>query len=77
MRMVIGVLSLLIVLAVIALLARNQLGPLSGKTAAPAAPDGAAVPTISPSSRAQLMQDQIKKTVDDAMQKSRPELQEQ
>lgn len=64
MRAVFGVLSLLIVVAVIGLLSRKQLGALSGAGGAPA---------TSPQQQSQQLQNQVKKSVEDAMQQARPE----
>jgi hypothetical protein len=64
MRAVFGILGLLIVVVVIGLLAKRQLG-------APAGPDGA--PLGTPEQQSQQLQDQVKKSVEDAMRQKRPE----
>ncbi len=64
MRAVFGVVGLLIVLLVVGLLAKRQLGaPL----------DRGGVPQGTPQQQSQQMQDQVKKSVEDAMRKARPE----
>lgn len=63
MRMVFGVLSLLIVVAVIGVLARKQLGAVSGVS----------LPGNTPQQQSQQLQNQVKKSVEDAMQQRRPE----
>jgi hypothetical protein len=64
MRAVFGLLGLLIVVAVIGLLAKRQLG-------APAGPVGA--PLGTPQQQSQQLQNQVKKSVEDAMRQTRPE----
>lgn len=64
MRAVFGILGLLIVVAVVGLLAKRQLGPANGLLGTPAA---------SPQQQSQQLQDQVKKSVEDAMQRARPE----
>ena len=68
MRMVLGVISLLLVVAVIGMLAKKQ---LSGTAAAPVSAAGVSAPVITTPQQAQQLQDQIKKSVEDAMQKTR------
>ncbi|MDO8773217.1 MAG: hypothetical protein Q7K57_31840 [Burkholderiaceae bacterium] len=63
MRMVFGVSSLLFVVAVIGVLARKQLGALSGVS----------LPLTTSQQQSQQLQNQVKKSVDDAMQQTRPE----
>lgn len=69
MRMVFGVLSLLLVLAVIGMLAKKQ---LSGGGGAPVSAAGVSAPVVTTPQQAQQLQDQIKKSLEDAMQKTRP-----
>jgi hypothetical protein len=63
MRMVFGVLSLLFVVAVIGVLAKKQLGAVSGIS----------LPATTPQQQSQQLQNQLKKSVEDAMQQTRPE----
>ena len=70
MRMVFGVLSLLIVVAVIGVLAKKQLGaaaPLAS-AASPGSAETMARPTGTPAQQAQ----QFKQAVEGAMQQARP-----
>ena len=73
MRLIFGVLSLLIVVAVTGVLVRRQLGALSAVGSAPASPAGVSVPVSTPQQQSQQLQDQVKKSLDDAMQQTRPE----
>ncbi len=72
MRAVFGVLSLLIVVAVVAVLARKQLG---ANAIVPANP-GVAMPATAPGAtvqqQSQQIQDQVKQSVEAAMQQARP-----
>ena len=63
MRMVFGVLSLLFVVAVIGVLAKKQLGTVLG----------ASSPGTTPQQQSQQLQNQVKKSVEDAMRQTRPE----
>ena len=79
MRAVFGVLSLLIVVAVIGVLAKKQLGSLSSNTpaAAPAAATaGIALPTTTPGAnvaqQSQQIQQQTKQAVGSMLQQARP-----
>jgi hypothetical protein len=69
MRIVFGALSLLIVVAIIGMLAKKQLGATSG-TATPAAATeaGVTVPTGAPKQQVQ----QVQQAVEKAMQQARP-----
>jgi len=69
MRVVFGVLSLLVVVAIIGILAKKQLGAVA-PTAAPAtAPPGTVVaPTGTPQQQVQ----QVQKAVEGALQQARP-----
>lgn len=73
MRLVFGVLSLLIVVAVIGVLARKQLGALSAVGSAPAIPTGVSLPGSTPQQQSQQLQNQVKKSLDAAMEQTRPE----
>ncbi|MGH8758640.1 MAG: hypothetical protein ACREVW_03895 [Burkholderiales bacterium] len=70
MRAVLGVLSLLIVLAVVGVLAKKQLGALS------ATPGKVQMPAVSPDAtsqaQSQQMQQQIRQTVESTLQQARP-----
>ena len=63
MRAVFGILSLLIVVAVIGLLAKRQLGAPTGLVGVPAA---------TPQQQSEQLQNQVRKSVDDAMRQTRP-----
>ena len=73
MRVVFGILSLLIVVAVVGVLARKQLGALSGAGAANETPAGVSLPMTTPQQQSQQLQNQVKKSVEDAMQQTRPQ----
>ena len=73
MRTVLGVLSLLIVLAVVAVLARKQIGGLSGTADGRAVGVGALPPASSPRQQSQQLQDHVKRSVEATMQQTRPE----
>jgi hypothetical protein len=71
MRALFGVLSLLVVVAIIGVLVKKQLGGMAGPAPAPAAsaPAGTvAAPTGTPQQQVQ----QVGKQVQDAMQQARP-----
>lgn len=69
MRMIFGVLSLLIVVAIVGVVAKKQLTSMSAAPAAASTADsGVAAPTGTP--RQQV--DQFKRSVESAMQQSRP-----
>ena len=72
MRTVLGGLSLLIVLAVVAVLARKQVGGLSGTADGRAVGFGAPLPASSPRQQSQQLQDQVKRSVEATMQQARP-----
>jgi Na+-transporting methylmalonyl-CoA/oxaloacetate decarboxylase gamma subunit len=67
MRIVFGVLSLLIVVAIVAVVAKKQLTSVPAPSAA-ATSEGVAVPTGTPKQQVQ----QFKQSVESAMQQSRP-----
>jgi Tfp pilus assembly protein FimT len=64
MRAVFGLLGLLIVVAVIGLLTKRQLAAPAGLVGAPAS---------TPQQQSQQLQNQVKKSVEDAMRQTRPE----
>jgi len=64
MRAVFGVLGLLIVVVVIGFLAKRQLGAPAGLVGAPSS---------TPQQQSQQLQNQVKKSVEDAMRQTRPE----
>lgn len=69
MRIVFGALSLLIVVAIVAVLAKKQLGAASPSAAgSPATTQGVTVPTGTP----QQQEQQVKQSVEKALQQSRP-----
>lgn len=69
MRMVFGVLSLLVVVAIVGLLAKKQLGAVSATApAAAGAAAGVAAPTGTPKQQVQ----QFQKAVEGSMQQARP-----
>lgn len=72
MRTVFGVLSLLIALAVVGVLARKQLGagPISAGSSAAGVPATKAGATPQPQS--QQIQEQVRQSVEGAMQQARP-----
>lgn len=72
MRMVFGVLSLLIAVAVVGLLAKKQLAALSGAGTAPAAAAGVVLPAAAPQAAGQQLPAQFKQSLDEALQAPRP-----
>ncbi|MES2786945.1 MAG: hypothetical protein V4684_15885 [Pseudomonadota bacterium] len=71
MRVVFGVLSLLVVVAIVGMLAKKQLGALS--PAAPGTPASAANGTVTvPAGTPQQQVQQVQKQFQDAMQQARP-----
>jgi hypothetical protein len=68
MRVVFGVLSLLIVVAIVGVLAKKQLSAAVGPTTAPASVEGASLPSGTPRQQVQ----QFKQAVEGAMQQPRP-----
>lgn len=67
MKAVFGVLSLLIVVAAMGLLAKKQLSVLSGAGAAPGISTRASAPVTTPLPTSQQLQNQVTKSVQDAM----------
>lgn len=66
-----GILGLLLALLVVGLLAKKQLGGVA--VTAPGNPAGVSVPAGTPQQQSQQLQDQVKKSVNEAMQQKRPE----
>ena len=73
MRLVVGVLSLLIVVAVTGVLLKKQLDAISAVGTSSARPSGVSLPLNTPQQQSQQLQNQVKKSLDDAMQQTRPE----
>ena len=67
MRMVFGVLSLLIVVAIIGVVAKNQL-----KSAAPSSTAATQAGVVAPTGTPKQQVDQVKQSVENALQQSRP-----
>lgn len=65
MRAIFGIVGLLIVLAIVGVLAKKQLGPTASVV------PGAA-PAASPQQQSQQVQQQIKQTVESTLQQARP-----
>ncbi|MEO8121811.1 MAG: hypothetical protein ABI606_21115 [Rhodoferax sp.] len=74
--MVFGVLSLLIVVAVIGILAKKQFGSLTGAFPATGAPAVVSSPVATPQQQSLQLQNHVTKSVVDAMQQVRPEVDE-
>jgi hypothetical protein len=74
--MIFGVLGLLLVVLMVGLLAKKQLGALS--TLGPAQASSAGLPVLngSPQQQSQQLQIQVKKSVEDALQQARPQSEE-
>lgn len=73
MRVIFGVLSLLIVVAVIGLLAKSQLGFSSGVGTVTQSSFGVSLSVGTPQQQSQQLQNQVKTSVEAAMQQARPE----
>jgi hypothetical protein len=69
MRAIFGVLGLLVVLAIVALVAKKQLNASVAPATATGAPSGVVVPTGTPKQQV----DQFQQAVQGAMQQSRPQ----
>ncbi len=76
MRIIFGVLSLLLVVLAIGALSKKQLGGLPGLGAMPPASTAGAEPVSSPQQQSQQLQNQVRKSVEDAMQQARPQEEE-
>jgi hypothetical protein len=68
MRIIFGVLSLLLVVLAIGALSKKQLGALTSTGAVPAASAAGAEPVTTPQQQSQQLQNQVRKSVEDAMQ---------
>jgi len=68
MRIVFGALSLLVVLAIVGVLAKKQLGAAAPSAATATSTQGVTAPTGTPKQQV----DQFKQSVDKALQQSRP-----
>ena len=75
MRAGVGILGLMLALLVVGLLAKKQLGGVS--VTVPAGAAGASAPAGTAQQQSQQLQEQVKKSVEDAMQQRRPESPEQ
>lgn len=73
MRAIFGVLSLLIVLAVVGVLAKKQMSALSVPAATGGANFDASMPATTSRQQSQQLQDQVKRSVEATMQQARPE----
>lgn len=73
MRMIFGVLSLLLVVFVVGLLTKKQLGALSVKGATAANSAAGTGQASTPQQQSQQLQNQVKKSLEDAMQQARPQ----
>ena len=74
MRGVLGVLSLLIVVAVIGVLARKQVGASPGAGTASGSAANGPVPVVNAQQQSQQLQNQLRQSVDDAMKQARTEV---
>jgi hypothetical protein len=71
--MIFGVLSLLFVAGAIGLLAKKQLGPFSATGMTPVTAAVVSSPASTLQLQSQQLQNQVKKSVEDAMRQARPE----
>lgn len=76
MRLVFSVLSLLITVAAIGILAKRQFGALSGIVPTTGALASVSSPVIPLPQQSLQLQNQVKKSVEDAMQQARPDADE-
>ena len=74
MRIVFGVLSLLIAVTVVGVLLKRQLAALSGPGTAPGISANVSLPVVTPRHQSQQLQNQVKKSLEDAMKQTRPEV---
>ena len=76
MRSIFGILSLLIVLAVVSVLAKKQLRAVTTAPGLPPPDSGVVMPTTtpgaSPQQQSQEIQQQVKQSLDASMQQARP-----
>ena len=77
MRTILGVLSLLLVVVIVGVLAKKQLGAISGTrlpaASAASAPTGEVGVAVTVPQQSQQLQQQIKQSVEATMQQARPE----
>jgi hypothetical protein len=73
MRMIFGVLSLLIVVAVVGVLAKRPYGALVSTAPSVGTPAYVSSPQTTPQKQVQQLQNQISKSVEDALLQTRPE----
>lgn len=74
MRIVFGVLSLLIAVTIVGVLIKRQLAALSGSGTAPGISANVSLPVVTPQHQSQQLQNQVKKSLEDAMKQTRPEV---
>lgn len=74
MRIIFGALSLLIAVALVAVLAKKQYGVLAGADPATGASTAVSSPLPTPQQQSQQLQNQVKKSVEAAMQQPRSEV---
>lgn len=72
MRIVLSTLGLLVVVAIVGLLARKQLGSASAPAAVPGLPAASAPASATVRQQGQQIQQQMKQAVEGAMQQARP-----
>jgi multidrug efflux pump subunit AcrB len=73
MRVMFGVLSLLIVVAIVGLLAKKQLGHATAPVVIPQVSGAPVAPTgATPAQQSQQLQQQVKKDVESLLQQARP-----
>jgi len=73
MRAIFGILSLLMVVAVVGVLAKKQLGALSvPAVSSTSSGAGVSVPATTPQQHSQQLQQQVKQTVEQTLQQARP-----
>lgn len=73
MRMIFGVLSLLIVVALVGALTKRQYGALASTAPSTGTPASGFSPRTTPQEQVQQLQNQISKSVEDALLQARPE----
>lgn len=76
MRIIFGALSLLIAVAVVAMLAKKQYGAFAGAAPAMGAPTVVSSPLTTPQQQSQQLQNHVKKSVEAAMQQPRSEVED-
>ena len=73
LRIIFGVVSLLLLVFVVGLLTKKQLGALSVPGALPGASAAGTAQVPTPQLQSQQLQNQVKKSLEDAMQQARPQ----